>query len=102
MQKGRYQGGASWPVRQLLMRVGRTSMAKNGVQPVIVHDLRSEAQSWRPGVRPRVASRCVSRAFRTRAIAVAIRTGLANHEGPDIIEARIRAGRSRRITLTLW
>ncbi|MGW5153223.1 hypothetical protein [Rhodococcus koreensis] len=41
-------------------------------------------------------------AGRTRAIAAAVRTGLANHEGPETIEGRIRAAEAAGSPLTLW
>jgi hypothetical protein len=41
-------------------------------------------------------------AGRTRAIAAAICTGLANHDDPATIENRIRAAENAGLPLTLW
>ena len=41
-------------------------------------------------------------AGRTRAVAGAIRTGLANHEDAASIEVRIRAAEAAGLPLTLW
>jgi len=41
-------------------------------------------------------------AGRTRAIAAAIRTGLANDEDTDSIEKRVRAAEIAGLPLTLW
>nr|WP_072949149.1 hypothetical protein [Rhodococcus koreensis] len=41
-------------------------------------------------------------AGRTRAIAAAVRTGLANHEDPQTIESRIRDAEAAGSPLTLW
>jgi hypothetical protein len=41
-------------------------------------------------------------AGRTRALAAAIRTGLANHEDAGSIEVRIRAAEAAGLPLTLW
>ncbi|ELB92071.1 hypothetical protein Rwratislav_16115, partial [Rhodococcus wratislaviensis IFP 2016] len=41
-------------------------------------------------------------AGRTRAIATAIRTGLARGQGSEGIEARIRAAEAAGLPLTLW
>ncbi|MFC9553714.1 hypothetical protein ACFTWF_22945 [Rhodococcus sp. NPDC056960] len=38
----------------------------------------------------------------TRAIAAAIRTGLANHDDPGTMEDRIRAAENAGLPLTLW
>jgi hypothetical protein len=41
-------------------------------------------------------------AGRTRSIAAAVRTGLANHEDAVSIEKRIRAAETAGLPLTLW